>query len=351
MKILDRTVPYAERCIRTSSGTSIVWPFLNTEKGSGPYELFLDTNALCKVQWFTQLPEEIRTKCIINPWPALQEQWFSNPQFRESTIDRIKAMINDLANQGAQFRERFAEDQERLLRKNDLALRTQFTFVVPYVAIMKSLMSHKAPPDQVLQHLEDMAKKDIPRYSAVMMLIALFALLRNSQSLKLIGDSKPAFSYMESFISFQPGQKDETDHINIPYLRNRAGDLNLWLSVPLLRQQGYQFVGTPAIVTGDRALHRLIVRAIPPVLCTTQAMAFFPSQDEGLPICMHQRIVDFAKSIHARITSTTDEQLVRMSNLFNLAKTYCSDPREREALDQMFSEWWSPGFSRKFDLS
>lgn len=97
MQITNPPVPYADRYIRTSSGTAVVWPFLNAEKGSGPYELFLDTNALTNVQWFAQLPVEIRRKCVINPWPALQEQWLSNPQFRESTSDRINAMIEALA--------------------------------------------------------------------------------------------------------------------------------------------------------------------------------------------------------------------------------------------------------------
>jgi len=84
-----------------------------------------------------------------------------------------------------------------------------------------------------------MTQKDIPRFTSAMMLVALGTLLKSNQSLKLVGDLKPAFSYLDSFLAFQPGQKDETDHINVPYLRNRAGDLNLWLSLPLLRQQGY----------------------------------------------------------------------------------------------------------------
>lgn len=40
----------------------------------------------------------------------------------------------------------------------------------------------------------------------------------------------------------------------MPYLRNREGDLNLWLLLPILRQHRYKFVGTPAVVTGDKAL-------------------------------------------------------------------------------------------------
>lgn len=349
MQILSQLVPFAERCIRTSSGTTVVWPFLNAEKGPGPYELFLDTNALSNVQWFEQLPDEIRTKCVINPWPALQEQWLSNPLFRESTTDRINAMIESLARLGAPFRDQFAQKQERLLRTNDIALRTQFSLIVPYVAIMKSLLSQKLPAEQALERLEAMGQQDLPRFTSAMMLTALGTLLKVSQSLKLADDSKPAFSYLESFLAFQPGQKDETDHINVPYLRNRAGDLNLWLNLPLLRQQGYRFVGTPAVVTGDRVLHRLILRLVPPVLQANPAMGF-ALLPEGLPISLCQRTIAIASSMQIRAIPTIEEQLVRMTNLFDLAKSCSGDERERQALEQVFSEWWRPGFGKQIRL-
>jgi hypothetical protein len=310
----------------------------------------LDTNALTNVQWFAQLPEEIREKSVINPWPALLEQWLSNPRFRESTTDRIHAMTEGLARVGAPFRDEFAQQQERLLRKNDAALRTQFSLIVPYVAIMKSLLAQKLPAEQALQRLAAVTQEDIPRFTSAMMLTALGALLKVSQSLKLTGDSKPAFAYLDSFLAFQPGHKDETDHIDVPYLRNRAGDLNLWLTLPLLRQHGYRFVGTPAIVTGDRALHRLIVRVIPPVLQDNPTMCFslFP---EGLPEPWCRRIVAIASSVQVRANPTAAQQLARVSKLFDLAKAFCAKEPERHALEQVFSQWWRPGFGMQMDLS
>lgn len=350
MKILNQAVSYDERCIRTASGTAVVWPFLNAEKGTGPHELFLDTNALSNVQWFAQLPGDLRARCVLNPWPALQEQWLSNPKFRESTTDRIDAMIEGLVRLGASFRDRFAQEQERLLQRNDAALRAQFSLIFPYVAIMKSLLAQKLPAEQALQRLEEMTQKDIPRFTSAMMLTALGTLLKGSQSLKLTDDSKPAFSYLDSFLAFQPGQKDETDHINVPYMRNRAGDLNLWLSLPMLRQQGYRFVGTPAIVTGDRALHRLIFRVIPSVLQGNLTMGFSLSP-EGLPTSLCQRIMAIATSVQVRANPTTEEQLARISNLFNLAKACCAEEREQHALDLVFSQWLRRGFGMQIDLS
>lgn len=350
LQIANRSVSYSERCIRTSSGTAVVWPFLNAEKDDGPYELFLDTNALTNVQWFAHLPEEIRTKSVINPWPALQEQWLSNSRFRESTADRIDAMTRYLAALGAPFRDHFAQEQERLLRKNDAALRTQFSLIMPYIAIMKSLLAQKISVDQAFQHLEAMAQKDIPRITSAMMLMALGILLKRNQWLRLNDDPMPAFAYLNSFLAFHPGQKDETDHIDVPYLRNRAGDLNLWLSLPMLHQHGYRFVGTPAIVTGDSALHRLIVRVIPPLLHDSHAMAF-SFLPEGLPANLCQRILTMATSVRVRCNPTIQEQRERMSALFNLAKAFCAKECEQRALDQVFSQWWLPGFGREFDLS
>lgn len=116
-----------------------------------------------------------------------------------------------------------------------------------------------------MQRLEHIVQQDIPRSGPLITLTALGTLLKAQQSLKLTDDPQPAFSYLESFLAFQPGRKDETDYMNVPYLRNRAFDLNLWLTLPVLRQHGYRFEGIPAIVTRDRVLHRLILRVIPPI--------------------------------------------------------------------------------------
>ncbi|WP_230950025.1 hypothetical protein [Xylella fastidiosa] len=101
----------------------------------------MDTNALTNVQWFAQLPEYIRTRSVINPWFALQEQWLSNPQFRASPTNRIEAMIQPLARLGAAFPEEFVPQQVRLLCNNVGVLSRHCSLVVPYVVMMKSLMA------------------------------------------------------------------------------------------------------------------------------------------------------------------------------------------------------------------
>lgn len=67
MQQLDFVVPYEDRCVLTPSGSAVVWPFMNASKGQGPYELFLDTNALTKTRWAVELPRDIAERSILNP--------------------------------------------------------------------------------------------------------------------------------------------------------------------------------------------------------------------------------------------------------------------------------------------
>lgn len=118
----------------------------------------------------------------------------------------------------------------------------------------------------------------------------------------------------------------------------------------MLLKQGYSFVGSPAIVTGDRALHRLIVRAIPPVLRMDRKMAFGLAPD-GLSALMAARIGDILAQVQVRSDVTEKDGLIRVTNLFDCAKTCCADERERQALDEIYADWWRPGFGREIELS
>ncbi|WP_230873187.1 hypothetical protein [Xylella fastidiosa] len=201
-----------------------------------------------------------------------------------------------------------------------------------------------------MQRLEHIVQQDIPRFTALIMLTALGVLLKGHQSLKLTDDPQPAFFYLESFLVFQPRRKDETDHMNVLYLRNRAFDLNLWLTLPVLRQHGYHFKGIPAIVTRDRVLHRLILRVIPSIWRENPIMGF-SLLEEGLPRSLWERVMAIRTSVQVRGEPTHQEHVARMSTLFDLAKACCADERERHALDQMFSQWWRPGFGKQINFS
>ncbi|ABM31138.1 hypothetical protein QRO08_22265 [Paracidovorax citrulli] len=351
MESSNQPIPYAARCERLppSGTTALVWPFVNVAKGEGPYELFLDTNALARTEWAEQLPAADRVRYSLNPWPALMEQWMSNQKLRESPDPA--AWVNDrlapLASRGFLFRARFAQQQVALLRKNESALRTQFSLIFPYVALMRSLLSQKVPPEEALAKLDALMQADVPRFTGMAMLLALSVLLKGRQSLKLDGDPKPAYSYLESFLSFQPGKKDEADHITLPYLRNRAGDLNLWLSVPMLRQAGYEFIGTPALVTEDKALHRVILRTLPPVLTPNRAMGFGVDSNGLDPEICH-RIVMAVGPMVVRGAVTSQEKEERLGRLFAMAGAACARPEETAALDEAWRTWCQPGMHERF---
>lgn len=341
---MNEAIPYIQRCKHTKSGTAVIWPFLNVEPSPRELELFLDNNALTNSQWMSELPEYLLRDCVVNlnPWMAIQEQWFSNPCFLKDPEIRIEGWIKNLAHYGVTFRKGYGNDQVRLLVKNEKALRRQFSSIVPFVAIMRCLLSQKMLVDESLKRLTELGQSDIPRFTGAIMLTALGVALKKQQSFKWENDPKPAYSYLSSFLDFHPADKDESDYMNVPYLRNRAGDLNMWLALPLLRQLGYSIGNHSALVTGDKALHRVIFRAIPPVMTQSGETSFGLDPNE-----LHQdtfsRVAGVIKSLHARKTATLDEQLVRMKNLFNLAKAWTNDQRERDALDEVFSEWWLPG--------
>ncbi|CTP83251.1 hypothetical protein A6R71_16735 [Xanthomonas translucens pv. arrhenatheri] len=341
-------VPYAERCHRLPppGTTAIVWPFLNVEKGNGPYELFLDTNALVRKAWVRELPPDIRQRAVLNPWLYLLEQWLSNPEFRKDPQPRIDTMVEELTDLGFAFRDQFAVQQVAMLQRNDAALRTQFSLIFPYVAIMKSLMSQKISAEAALAKLDEILRADIPRLTALTMLLALSLLLKRQQAFKLDGDTKPAYSYLASFLDFHTEKKDEVDHINVPYLRNRAGDLSLWLSLPSLRQSGYEFTGNPALVTDDKALHRVILRVLPPLLTESRAMGFSLDAN-GLDAAICQRILDVVKPVVVRGPVRPEERELRMFRLFNLARELCTQSQERAVLEDAWQEWCLPGLHQQ----
>ena len=320
----------------------MIWPFLNVKRGRGELELFLDNNALTRAEWLSELPEDLLRDCVVNPWMAIQEQWFSNPCFRKDPETRIDGWIDNLARYGVKFRMGYSSDQVQLLMKNEKALRRQFSSVVPFVAIMRCLLSQKMPVDESLARLTEMGQSDIPRFTGAIALTALGVALKKQQSFKCESDPKPAYSYLSSFLDFHPADKDESDYMNVPYLRNRAGDLNMWLALPVLRQLGYSIGSHCALATGDKALHRVIFRAIPPVMTPDGVTSFSVAPNE-LSQEAFDRVVQVVLSLQARRMPTLDEQRARMKTVFNLAKAWTNDQRERDALDEVFSEWWLPG--------
>ena len=81
----------------------------------------------------------------------------------------------------------------------------------------------------------------------------------------MLGDTKKAFSYIQGFVAAQPSKKNEVAG-DMNYIRNRVGDISLWLQPLALVQKNYQFKGQMVIVTNDVPLKEFIMGCIPFVL-------------------------------------------------------------------------------------
>lgn len=66
---------------------------------------------------------------------------------------------------------------------------------------------------------------------------------------------------------------------------------------------------------------------------------------------MIKQIGGILEQVDVRTSVTGDETLMRVTNLFEYAKACCGDERARLALDEIYLEWWLPGFGKKIDLS
>ncbi|OLG70400.1 T6SS effector phospholipase Tle3 domain-containing protein, partial [Xanthomonas oryzae] len=82
------------------------------------------------------------------------------------------------------------------------------------------------------------------------------------QTLERDGNAKAAYSYPASFFDLHAEKKGEVGHINVAYLRNWAGDLNLWLSLPAVPARIWirWRAGTERVALDER-LSRIDLRA------------------------------------------------------------------------------------------
>lgn len=346
MRSTQAIVPYASRKIQIADGFSLVWPFANLGISEGPYELLLDNNALINSKWALSLPRGFREASVVNPWPALVEQWISNSELRKEPAKKIERLVSPLVDVGFRFERGYADKQVETLISNEAQIRAQCSTLFPYVAIMKSFVSDRPDVKDTFEALSELSNSDLPRFTGCIMLAALTALLRSRQSLKLKGDENRAYSYLESFLSFQPRKKhSETIHINIPYLRNRAGDLLLWYMASLLRQQGYLPAGELVVVTSDQVLCRLILKVLPPFKNESGCISFVVAPD-AIDDETRFAVEGVVENARVRPDATFAERSRRMTALFDFAKRRCKLSAEHEALDVALNEWWLPGCNK-----
>ena len=266
-------IPFSARVVELPSGFSLIWPFRNLSKSIGPYELFLDNNALITSCWLNELPSSIRNKVVISPFHALSEQWLSNTVFKNNPAQRIENFFTPFIQAGIRFENNYAENLARLLNINDEESKTQWMKSYLYVVLLYRLVSSKKGDMKPKQLLSSLKSIDVPIFNGCIMLCTLADYLKENQNLKLAGDKLPAFSYISSFVGLHTKNKNESS-VNENYLRNRSGDLSMWLSLPMLIQNNYQKAGELVVVTQDKALKKLVFRCLPSVATQDGQMAF-----------------------------------------------------------------------------
>jgi hypothetical protein len=347
MNYLD--IPFSDRVLDLPSGFSLIWPFRNVPRSIGPYELILDNNALIRSAWLRQLPASIENKIVLSPFHALSEQWLSNSEFKNNPAEGIEKLIIPFIQSGISFEKNYANNLSHLLEVNDNEIKSQWMLSYLYVVLLYRLVSSKKgdlKPKQLLSSLRDI---DVPRFNGLTMLCTLAVYLKENQNLKLIGDEVTAYSYISKFVALQPIKKNE-DSVGVSYLRNRAGDLSLWLCLPALVQNNYERAGELVVVTGDNVLRKLLFRCFPSVETESGQMGF--SFDSNSFEVVHY------ESILQRIEANTSDTNIPKSRKEQIQKLQrlCShvlEGAENELIfevETVWKEWVAPGFFGEFTL-
>lgn len=341
----SKPVPYVERMIAVSGGPALVWPYYNLRPGLGPFELIPDSNSYRSPNWLQQLPTSMpRHKIIVNLLPALTEEWLANDQFQTDTERRIKDVLVRYEEHGICFRRNYAHDLANILRENSAGLRYNWTVLFFYVAIIKKLLE-KRNVDEAMNELVQISKANVPRAGMMLSLGALSLFLKARQTIHLPGDAKPAYSFVQAFFAFQPGRKDEVDHLSVAYLRNRSLDLGIYYFFPAMISLGQKPTGETVIATRDAPLLRLIFRVLPflfdpvvaPAIPTAIARDEFATGDGLEFVAWRSRLNETFEP-----PLKEDQKLKRLANLAEYAMSLCDLPEEKEALDQIWREWTLP---------
>lgn len=340
-------IPFEERCLELPSGFSIIWPFRNQKRKFGATEILLDNNALSRSVWLREISGIIGSSIAITPMHALSEQWLSNPDFKARGKHKIESLFAPFIKFGLKFEENYAENLINLLKANEAAFKSQWMIGYLYALLLYRIVSSSKGDRTAEDILLTLNEKDVPVFAGCNMLCVLALYLKDNPQVKMIGDDKPAFSYVAGFSALHKSKKNEVE-FDEHYLRNRAGDLSMWMYIPLLTQVDYQNIGQMAVVTSDKALKKLIFRCLPPVLFQSRQMAF--SFDERSFDSVHSNAIlkrmEQLSGKAGRVTSRSN-MLYKLENL----KTHVlleADEVLIKTAEKVWEDWIVPGFYDSF---
>lgn len=354
-------IPHNKRCIELPSGFYFIHPYINKNREILTLELILDNNALINSEkWIKDItdinnfekikisPNDSPQDFGISPniYLALVEQYLSNLQFKMDMENRINNFIIPFTELGIKF-ELTSCELSNLLKKNEQQNKADWMMTYLYILLLYRIYSAKKDDKKPYELLSQLKDKNVPCFSGIIMLCCLAFYLKNNQNINMLGDDKTAYSYLENFISIKSSTKGEQG-LEEKYFRNRAGDLSLWLSIPKLIQNGYDSIGDLIVVTADSALKNFIFRCFPFVWLENGKMAVtFDEQN------FEQEHVQKIKSIIEDVKwefvppENDDEKLLRLENLKNHVLDG-SDDDLREEVEQIWNDWFLPGFGKSF---
>lgn len=325
---------YSNRCWKAKAGKFFyIQPFADAPFGTELVELILDNNAF--IESTKNKNALIGAGCIpnireivVNPFPALAEQWVSNPQFwsnRRSPLEHPQSkLISDFVKVadsiGVKYPANYSEIMIGNLRDGDASIRSDLGVLYGYLAAIRSIQQKKAKLDDKLRQFKDLLITGIPRFNG---LIGLAVLTFYFQANRNVTDEsgKQVISFLDSF--FSP-KGEEPDSISMQYLRNRGADLWSWYLMPRIYQgkniEILALSGTPILVTADKFLASIPFRFMPPTIGKTGngSCLEFRFSPDGVSDEHQRNLLDIYKAVamEARPDTLPSEQSNRMDSLF-----------------------------------
>lgn len=342
-------VPYERRCIELPSGYCVIWPYFNKERENSRLELILDNNALVRANdWLKdilELPE--RVGVCPSLYLALSEQYLSNQEYATNIVNRTNSFIKPFEDFGMKFADNFSSNMERLLISNEKQIRTDWMMPYLYIILLYRITNAKKGDEKPFELLQQLKHKNVPCFSALIMLCCLAEFLNKNKDVKMINDDKAAYSYLLNFMSVKSSQKGEKS-LGEEYFRNRAGDLLIWLNIPKLLQHNYPSQGDLMAVTNDKVLKKLIFRCFPFEWRDDKRMSL--SFDENsFEKKSSEKICSLIKETtwEFKPPSSDEEKIVRLTNLKNHVLDGVDDNMKQE-VEKVWNEWLIGGIGLSY---
>lgn len=349
-------VPYTYRCRKSNrSPFFYIQPFADVLLPTQYVELILDNNAFIEASNNATIYKSAVAipdikGCAVNPFPALAEQWVSNPSFLASVIDQQESPSSGLLSNfvhvatgvGLRFEHEYTSQQIRNLQQYEKTIRQNFGVLFGYLAVIRFIQQRKARLEEKLDRLADFISHDIPVFNGLICLAVLTFYAQANRRVTM-ENGKQLISTIDSFYA----QKDEEKSYLTPaYLRNRAADLWLWYMMPFLYQgKSYDSLasaGTPIVVTADKFVASVPFRFIPPTIIKTQTGSRFEFRfsPDGLEETHQASLISLCEKFCKPTSKETelDIQQRKLENLFVQALEIL-DAENKPGFEEAWNIW------------